>query len=248
MSELENSTDPDELFIPEDEQEEFEEDELPEDQPETKKIKHRRLTGEQKVFVIVRFACFCESKEVQKDFEERFGIKLSPAHLACYNYGLSTDHLRGTKVSQQYRRLFKETREQYQNAVSSIPIANQTYRLRRQQTALEKCTVLYDVNKDKAPRIVMDIIKLEQDILKQAAEETGGMYTNKRDITTNGQSVQAIIGYNITPPAIAQPLPSIEGSALSYGNVIDAEVIVNQPLNTNVAIDSEEIDSPFIEE
>ena len=86
----------------------------------------------------------------------------------------------GKDLSQSLKKEFEETRKSYLDAPKNIPIANQTVRLEVYQRL---------INKAKSP------------------EEMGGKYTNKTDVTTNGESINSV-----KPTVIELVAPHVKGT------------------------------------
>jgi hypothetical protein len=113
---------------------------------------------------------FTEPTEIVKQLEQTFKVKSSLSQVCYYDpkYG---------KISAELKALFEETREKFLKEISAIPIANEAYRIRVLQNALER---------QLGSRIINEPLVL--DILEQAAKERGKMFTNRREFTgANGK-------------------------------------------------------------
>ncbi len=73
----------------------------------------------------------------------------------------------GRNLSPKFKELFEKTRKDFDAGLVDIPIANKYYRLRQYQKFLERTRNL----------------KTGMNILKQAAQDIGGQFTNRQEIT-----------------------------------------------------------------
>lgn len=130
------------------------------------------LTDPQKAFIVTLLAQFNSPPEVRDQFHEEFGgDKLTVQQIAAY------DPTRPRfDAGQKWVPLFEAVREKYVNDVSSIPIAQQSFRLNQ----LHKLAAQAAKAGNRAQAAAL---------YKQAAEEVGGAYTNERNVRvekTNG--------------------------------------------------------------
>lgn len=135
------------------------------------------LNREQRRFVVVRLACFETPTEVAAAVKEEFGLEVERQLVARYN-----PEARGSETAKEWRLLFAETRRAYIEDLAGVAIAGQAFRVRE----LEK---LYTQAKRSRNS------KLAAEILRQAAEELGGVYTNTRALTGPG-------GAPLAPPVL----------------------------------------------
>lgn len=152
-----------------------------------------RMRKELKIYVVRALAVFNTPTEVidlikanyPEDYEQLCINKngLKPQNIECYD----PTKRAGSDLSLELKAEFEITREQFLAEIKNIPIANVAYRLQRYQRSLEA------VN----PRAVDHIAKL----LRQAAEDVGGVYTNRKEITgADGKALEQNI-YQMTPEA-----------------------------------------------
>lgn len=128
-------------------------------------MKRNFLSGEIKLFITHLNARMHTPTEVAALVNEAYNIEISPQHVQKYD----PTKVQGKDLSRMLRKEFTAERERFRAAVTDIPIANPAYRLRRLQDILDK----------QASRNPV----LAKDLLEQAAKETGGAYTNKRELT-----------------------------------------------------------------
>lgn len=152
------------------------------------------LSETQKLLVIQRLACFYNVAEIVRELKESHGVDASLSQISFYD----PNTVNGSReLSQQWKDIYAETRAKFLSDVTAIPIANQAYRLRRLQQIIDSPMVL------KNPKMVADV-------LKQAAEEMGGAYTNKRELSgPDGQPIE----YRITDEERAERVAALLNSA-----------------------------------
>lgn len=98
----------------------------------------------------------------------------------------------------KFKELFEKTRNDFDAGLVDIPIANKYYRLRQYQKFLERTRNL----------------KTGMNILKQAAQDIGGQFTNKTELTGAGggplqsEHVTQVVA---TPEQIRQVLDELKG-------------------------------------
>lgn len=123
-----------------------------------------------KIFIIHQLAMWTTPSDIVKLLEAEFKIKATLSQVCYYDpkYG---------KISKELKTLFEETRENFLNEITAIPIANEAYRIQVLQNRL---------NAQLSARVVND--KLVMELCEQVAKERGKMYTNRREITgANGK-------------------------------------------------------------
>lgn len=135
------------------------------------------LSNEVKAFIVRGLADFEEPSKIIKDVELEFGIKVTPSQISFYNPKNSNSK----RLGKEWVDLFNHCREQAMQDLSDIPIAHLPYRLKKLQGSLDKAL--------KSGNLV-----LANDILKQAAEDIGGKYTNqsKVDSTSSDGSMTPV--------------------------------------------------------
>jgi len=133
-----------------------------------------KLTANHKEFIVGQLACFRTPTEVARGVREHFGFDLAVQQIAFYD---PTTAQGERELSPEWRELFAATRKRFLEDATVIPIANAAYRLVRLQRMID------DEKLAKNPILVMKA-------LEQAARESGGAYTNKREISgPNGAPV-----------------------------------------------------------
>jgi hypothetical protein len=154
------------------------------------------LTEDVKLFIVHALACFDTPSEVAEAVKEEFGITIERMQAQKYD---PTKAL-GKDLGKKYKAIFEATREKFLTDVGSIPIANQTFRLR----SLQK---IHDKSIKGGNRV------LAAQILEQVAKEVGGNFTNKikADVNHAGKvdHTHAIINLTgVTKNEPAEPVSS----------------------------------------
>jgi hypothetical protein len=121
--------------------------------------------------------------------KEEFGIEVTRQQVSAYdpNRRIAKD------LSAKWRAVFDETRKKFLDDVSTIPIANQAFRLR----ALNR---MYDRVQGQGN------MALAAQLIEQAAKESGGAFTNRREMTGKD-------GAPLIPPKSAQDMTDDELAA-----------------------------------
>lgn len=140
------------------------------------------LTEDMKVTIVQALACYDTPTQVAKLIKEQYGVEIT--RQAVHHYDPSKKA--GVRMGKKLRDLFEVTRTHFLAEISAIPIANQSYRLKVLQQHLDRLD-----ERGNSVGVAM--------ILKQAAEEVGGAYTNRRELTgKNGGPIEQK-HTNVTP-------------------------------------------------
>lgn len=130
------------------------------------------LNKKQKLFIVRSLAQFNTPQETVVLVKEEFEIDVSRQQCEAYD---PTKRV-GKDLSADLKAEFEATRKEFLDAPQSIPIANLSVRLQRMENQYQKHS------KNRVAAL---------SILKQAAEDMGGKYTNKQEITgKDGQPLQ----------------------------------------------------------
>jgi hypothetical protein len=119
-----------------------------------------------KTFVVQSLACFDSPAVVVKAVKAEFDVVISSQAVEAYDPTKKA----GRKLSQRFRVLFEETRKTFLEDTASIAISHRAVRLRALQRMADKAETQGNM-------------VLASSLLKQAAEEVGGSYTNRRELT-----------------------------------------------------------------
>src|ERR1700732_5467617 len=123
-----------------------------------------KLPEDVQTFVVEHLACFLTSSEVAAAVAEEFGVAIGRQQAWKY------DPERNAELAPKWRAIFDPTRPAFVAETAQIGIAHRSYRLRRLESYLHRA--------EETKRYA-----LAAQLLKQAAEEMGGAYTSRREIT-----------------------------------------------------------------
>jgi hypothetical protein len=140
-----------------------------------------KLTDEVKTFIVQALACFDTPSQVVAAVNHEFGLTITRQSVEKYD----PTKVAGAKVAPKWRTLFEAARKSFVDDSSQIAIAHRSTRLR----ALQRMATAAEA-KGNYP--------LAAQLHKQAAEEMGNAFTNRREITgKDGKDLPA------TAPAVA---------------------------------------------
>lgn len=125
-----------------------------------------KLTREQQTYVVQALACFDAPSIVAAALKKEFGVAISPQAVECYDPTKKA----GRNLSVRWTALFEETRKTFLEDTASIAISHRAVRLRALQRMADKAETQGNM-------------MLASSLLKQAAEEVGNAYTNRRELT-----------------------------------------------------------------
>ncbi len=146
------------------------------------------LKKEVKLFIVRSLAVFNTPTETAELVNLEYGIKVTKQQCEKYD----PTKRAGEKLSEELKSDFEKTREMFLGKPEAIPISNLAVRMQRYENLFQK----YSKNRVAATSI-----------LRQAAEDIGGKYTNKTDVTTNGESFNAV-----KPTVIELVAPNVKGT------------------------------------
>ena len=127
-----------------------------------------------KIFIVQALACRDTPQEVAEQVLQEFGVKVDRKQCQSYDPTKAA----GKNLSKKFIDLFNETREKFDEGLIDIPIAQKFYRMRQYQKHLEK----------NARNTVMSL-----NIMKQAAQDLGGQFTNRQEITgKDGKPIETV--------------------------------------------------------
>lgn len=125
-----------------------------------------KLDDDVKAFIVQGLACFDTPSVVVAAVKAEYGNVVSPQQVEAYD----PNKRAGKSLSEKWRVLFDATRKAFIEDTSTIPIAHRSTRLRALQRMAAKAEA-----KGNYP--------LAAQLNKQAAEEMGNAYTNRRELT-----------------------------------------------------------------
>ncbi|WP_337846804.1 DUF2280 domain-containing protein [Sphingomonas sp.] len=140
-----------------------------------------KLNEEEKAFLVCQFACFLTSTQACRAFEQQFGRRIETRDADRYKVdGWAGRRKEKVEPMKKWRPLFEETRKAFLENAAAIPIANATYRLAQLQSMFESAMGVNAAN-------ARPNIPLAAQLLEQAAKESGGSFTNKREHEHKGK-------------------------------------------------------------
>ena len=119
-----------------------------------------------KTDVVQALACFDTPSTVEKAVKAEFGETITRQAIEAYD----PDKKAGAALSQKWRELFAETRRAFLEDTAEIAISHRAVRLRALQRMADKAETQGNMG-------------LAASLMKQAAEEMGNAYTNRRELT-----------------------------------------------------------------
>ena len=128
--------------------------------------KGSKFNDEVKTFIVQSLACFDTPAVVAEAVKKEFGETITRQTVECYD----PNKRAGRALSAKWRLLFDETRKAFLDDTSKIGISHRSVRLR----ALDRMAGRAEERGNMV---------LAKDLLKQAAEEMGNAFTNRRELT-----------------------------------------------------------------
>ncbi len=125
-----------------------------------------KLRDEVKTFIVQSLACFDTPGVVADAVKREFGETITRQSVECYD----PNKRAGSRLSERWRILFEETRKAFLEDTSKIGISHRSVRLR----ALDRMAARAEERGNMV---------LAAQLHKQAAEEMGNAYTNRRELT-----------------------------------------------------------------
>lgn len=142
------------------------------------------LSKEIQTFIVQQLAMYQTPQEIVGLVKENFEVEISRQQAFYYNADMNP------KLPKKWREIFNATRENFLTDVSSIPIAQKSFRLRE----LDK---IYQNQKSAKSQNT----KAMKDTLEQAAKESGDAFTNrfKHDVDATVQHSVVRVPPKLTP-------------------------------------------------
>ncbi|TAV48432.1 DUF2280 domain-containing protein [Rhizobium leguminosarum] len=125
-----------------------------------------KLSDEVKTYIVQALACFDSPSIVATSVKREFGVEISRQLVESHDPNKKA----ASGLAPKWRALFEETRKTFLEDTASIAISHRAVRLRALQRMADKAETQGNM-------------MLASSLLKQAAEEVGGSYTNRRELT-----------------------------------------------------------------
>ena len=154
------------------------------------------LNQKHKLFIVRSLAQWNTPTETVELVRQEFGITISRQQCEAYDPTKRT----GQNLSKALADEFYKTREQFRKNTDEMPLANLAVRLRHYENLLNN------------PQNKRNPI-LQLTILKQVAEDVGGKYTNKTELTgAGGGPLQSenVTYVDASPELVKQVLDELE--------------------------------------
>lgn len=123
------------------------------------------LNNKVKAFIVQGLATYMTPSEVAEAVKQEFDVVVSRQQVSCYDPGKAA----GINLSKTWKDLFKKFRDDFNNDIQAIPVANKAYRV----------SVL---NKMIADSVKSKNRPLAASLLEQVAKEMGEVFTNKQKL------------------------------------------------------------------
>ncbi|TPM39363.1 DUF2280 domain-containing protein [Mesorhizobium sp. B2-2-3] len=125
-----------------------------------------KLSEAAKTFIVQSVACFDTPSVVVEAVRKEFGAMVTRQTVEGYDPTKKA----GAALSSKWRALFAETRKTFLEDTATIAISHRAVRLRALQRMADKAETMGNMS-------------LAAQLHKQAAEEVGNAYTNRRELT-----------------------------------------------------------------
>jgi hypothetical protein len=125
-----------------------------------------KLSEEVKTFIVQSLACFDTPSIVVDTVRKEFGETITRQSVEGYD----PTKRAGSNLAEKWKLLFEETRKTFLEDTATIAISHRAVRLRALQRMADKAETQGNM-------------VLAASLMKQAAEEVGNAYTNRRELT-----------------------------------------------------------------
>lgn len=171
-----------------------------------------KLTDDVKRFIVEQIACYRTPSQVVEAVKKQFGLTIDRRQVE--DYDPAKPRMRagraGKTPAQKWCDIHATTRQRFLAECGQQPIAQQGIRLRELQRIFE----LEEMRQNTVG---------QRQTLEQAAKESGGAFTNKRELTgANGAPIAMALEVRFVRPAVATP-------------IIRADAAANPPASTGAA-------------
>lgn len=125
-----------------------------------------KLSDELKTYIVQALACFDSPSVVAASVKKEMGIEVSRQLVESHD----PNKRAASGLAPKWKALFEETRKTFLEDTATIAISHRAVRLRALQRMSEKAETQGNM-------------VLAASLMKQAAEEVGNAYTNRRELT-----------------------------------------------------------------
>lgn len=125
-----------------------------------------KLDDSARTYAVQALACFDPLATVVAALKKEFGVEITPQGVEAYD----PTKRAGAKLCKKWSALFKETRKAFLEDTAAIGISHRAVRLRALNRMADRAETTGNIS-------------LAAQLHKQAAEEIGNAYTNRRELT-----------------------------------------------------------------
>jgi len=123
------------------------------------------LNNKVKAYIVQGLATYMTPSEVVDAVKQEFDLEVTRQQVSSYEPGKAA----AINLSQKWKDLFKQFRDDFNNDIQAIPIANKAYRL----NMLDRMARDAEKSKNRP---------LAASLLEQAAKDVGEVFTNKQKV------------------------------------------------------------------
>lgn len=123
------------------------------------------LKEDHKQFIVTALAVFKTPQEIADEMKATFGVEVHRRQVHEYD----PEGSKADKLADKWKKIHAATRETFLNQTASIPVANRAYRLARLNRLVNSAGQ-------------RGALKLEAELLEQAAKECGDVFTNRQKV------------------------------------------------------------------
>ena len=155
------------------------------------------LNNKVKAFIVQGLATYMMPSEVAEAVKKEFDLEITRQQVSSYDPTKAS----GMNLAQKWRDLFKQFRDDFNNDIQAIPIANKAYRL----NMLDRMARDAEKSKNRP---------LAASLLEQAAKDVGEVFTNKQKLdhqSSDNSMTPTINNFNGDAQAASQAYQDIMG-------------------------------------
>ncbi|MGE6480745.1 DUF2280 domain-containing protein [Psychrobacter namhaensis] len=155
------------------------------------------LNNKVKAFIVQGLATYMMPSEVAEAVKKEFNLEITRQQVSSYDPTKAS----GMNLAKKWRDLFKQFRDDFNNDIQAIPIANKAYRL----NMLDRMARDAEKSKNRP---------LAASLLEQAAKDVGEVFTNKQKLdhqSSDKSMTPTINNFNGDAQAASQAYQDIMG-------------------------------------
>lgn len=155
------------------------------------------LNNKVKAFIVQGLATYMMPSEVAEAVKKEFDLEITRQQVSSYDPTKAA----GMNLAKKWKDLFKQFRDDFNNDIQAIPIANKAYRL----NMLDRMARDAEKSKNRP---------LAASLLEQAAKDVGEVFTNKQkvdNVSSDGSMTPTVKNFNGDAQAASQAYQDIMG-------------------------------------